>query len=96
MGVPVVTLYGNRHAGRMAACVLTALGMTEFIAHSPDDYVAVASDWANHADRLARLRGELRERMQASPLCDGKSFTRELEKTYRDLWRRWCARPSER
>ena len=96
MGTPVVTLYGNRYAGRMAACALTALGMTGFIAHSPDDYVAIASDWANDRDRLARLRGELRERMQASPLCDGTTFTRELEKTYRDLWRRWCAQASER
>ena len=90
MGAPVVTLYGNRYAGRMAACALTALGLTQFIAQSAEDYVAIAADWASRLDRLARLRDELRGRMQASPLCDGKSFTRALEQTYRDLWRRWC------
>jgi predicted O-linked N-acetylglucosamine transferase (SPINDLY family) len=90
MGAPVVTLYGNRYAGRMAACALTGLGMTQFIAYSADDYVAIAADWASRPDRLSQLRGELRGRMQASPLCDGKSFTRALEQTYRDLWRRWC------
>ena len=42
MGVPVVTLRGNRHAGRMVASVLTTLGMTDWIAETPEQYVALA------------------------------------------------------
>ena len=56
MGVPVVTLYGNRYAGRMAASALTALGLTELIARSPEEYVDVAARWVGDVDRLARLR----------------------------------------
>jgi predicted O-linked N-acetylglucosamine transferase (SPINDLY family) len=92
MGVPVITLYGERYATRMAACALTALGMTEFIADTPERYLETASGWADDVSRLARLRSGLRDRMRASPLCDGQGFTRSLEQTYRELWRRWCAK----
>jgi protein O-GlcNAc transferase len=92
MGVPVVTLYGERYAGRMAASALTAVGLTELIARSPEEYVAIAADWAADVDRLVRLRAGLRERMRTSPLCDGEGFTRSLEDAYRTLWRRWCER----
>jgi protein O-GlcNAc transferase len=91
MGVPVVTLYGKRYASRMAAGALSALGMTEFIADTAEKYLEIAAGWANDVEGLARLRGGLRDRMRASPLCDGRGFTRSLEQTYRELWRRWCA-----
>jgi protein O-GlcNAc transferase len=42
------------------------------------------------AGRSAARRAELRGRMQASPLLDYERFTRELEKLYRRLWRRWA------
>jgi len=28
--------------------------------------------------------------MAASPLTDGKRYTRNLEAAYRTMWRRWC------
>ncbi len=96
MGVPVVTLYGNRYAGRMAASALTALGLTELIARSPEEYVDIAARWVSDVDRLARLRTGLREKMRTSPLCDGAAFTRSLEEAYRTIWRRWCSRQSGR
>jgi predicted O-linked N-acetylglucosamine transferase (SPINDLY family) len=92
MGVPVVTLRGNRYAGRMAADVLTAVGLPELIASTPEQYLCIASELAGQLDRLARLRATLREQMRASPLCDGAGFTRQLEEVYRSLWCRWCAK----
>jgi predicted O-linked N-acetylglucosamine transferase (SPINDLY family) len=94
LGVPVVTLYGNRYAGRMAASTLTAVGLPEWIAQTPDEYVAIATRCASDIDQLGRLRASLRERMRSLPLCDGARFTRDLEETYRTLWRRWCCSPS--
>jgi predicted O-linked N-acetylglucosamine transferase (SPINDLY family) len=91
MGVPVVTLYGNRYAGRMAASALTALDLTELIARSPEEYVDIATRWASDVDRLGRLRTGLREKMRTSPLCGGAAFTHNLEEVYRTLWRRWCS-----
>jgi predicted O-linked N-acetylglucosamine transferase (SPINDLY family) len=37
-----------------------------------------------------QLRAGMRERMKNSPLCDAKSFTRDLEAAYREMWRGWC------
>jgi predicted O-linked N-acetylglucosamine transferase (SPINDLY family) len=91
MGVPVVTLRGARHAGRMVASVLTQVGLTEFIADTPDQYLARAVQLAGDLGRLARLRAGLRGMMRDSPLCDGRGLTRSLEEAYRVMWRRWCA-----
>jgi protein O-GlcNAc transferase len=91
MGVPVVTLRGDRHAGRMTASVLSRLALEDLIAPDPRDYVRVAAGLARDLPRRAVLRGSLRGRMLSSPLCDAPAFTRNLEATYRCLWQRWCA-----
>jgi predicted O-linked N-acetylglucosamine transferase (SPINDLY family) len=90
MGVPVVTLLGDRFAGRMSASVLTSLGLTDLVATNADQYVTIAARLANDRSGLARLRSELRERMRESPLCDAGRFTKGLEESYRWMWRRWC------
>lgn len=92
MGVPMITLYGNRYAGRMVSSVLTQVGLVELIAQSPDEFVEIAARLANDWPRLAQLRRELRARMGQSPLCDAGRFTRELEDAYRTMWQRWCER----
>lgn len=90
MGVPVITLAGERHAGRVGLSLLTQLGLTELIAKTPDEYVRLAVALAGNRERLAALRAGLRERMRRSPLCDAQSFTRDLEAAYREMWHKWC------
>ena len=90
MGVPVVTLRGDRPSGRQTAAFLTVLGLNDLVAESTEEYVTVAESLANNMDRLRGLRGTLRERMATSPLCDGRRFTGNLEGLYREMWRAWC------
>jgi len=90
MGVPVLTLPGDRPASRQTLGFLQSLGLDDLVAASPDDYVAKAAQWAGDADRLAELRRTLRPRMAAAPLCDGPLFTRALEAALREMWRRCC------
>jgi predicted O-linked N-acetylglucosamine transferase (SPINDLY family) len=91
MGVPVVTLEGQAHAGRVGASLLSAIGLADALrARDPDDYVAKAVALARDRARLRRWRAELRARMMASPLMDPAGFARALEAGYRDIWRRWC------
>ena len=94
MGVPVVTLCGNRHAGRVGASLLTQVGLRDLIAGSVEDYVGIAADLAADPARLAELRRTLRPRLEASPLCDGPGFARQVEAAYRTMWRRWCEAPA--
>jgi protein O-GlcNAc transferase len=89
MGVPVVTLSGDRTWGRLSASVLTCLGLTDWVARTADEYIGIAVRAATNLVKLAELRAGLRCRLLAG-LGDGPRFTRALERTYRDLWRRWC------
>jgi predicted O-linked N-acetylglucosamine transferase (SPINDLY family) len=55
-----------------------------------DEYVDIAVRMALDVASLARLRRELRPRMQASALMDAARFARNIEDAYRGVWRRWC------
>ena len=92
MGVPVVTLEGRSAASRMGYGVLATLGLKELAAKTPAEYVAIATGLAADPDRLKTLRASMRERMNASPLKDGRRHTAALEDLYRNMWRNWCNR----
>lgn len=92
MGVPMVTLLGDRAIQRTSASLLTNLGLTDFIATSEDAYVEKAVEWVTtRRDELAALRQALRATLVASPICSG--YTAAVEAVYRDLWRAYCAKP---
>lgn len=90
MGVPVVTLAGDRSESRMGASILSAAGCRDWIADGADEYVAIAGRLAAAPDALHALRAGMRERLRASPLLDGEGFTRGLETAYRRMWQEWC------
>lgn len=91
MGVPVVTLTGERPASRVGASLLSQIGLSRLVAASGDEFVVKAVALAADLPALAALRAELRARMAASPLCDAAGFARRMENAYRDLWRQACA-----
>ncbi len=82
MGVPVVTFWGEEHAGRVAGDLLTVIGHGDLVGQNAADFVRIARDLAGDQERLARLRAGLRAAMQASPLMDYRTFTREVEAAY--------------
>ncbi|MEE8535198.1 MAG: hypothetical protein V3S45_04070, partial [Kiloniellales bacterium] len=90
MGVPVVALGADRFAGRVGESILTTVGLSRLVARGEADYRALAVELASDLDALSKLRGELRGRLLASPLCDGPAFTRGLESAYRNIWHDWC------
>ena len=89
MGVPVVALAGATHAARVSASLLQAAGLPQLVAESEPGYVAIARELARDRERLAALRGSLRERVRSSPLCDAEGAARAIEAAYRALWRRF-------
>jgi predicted O-linked N-acetylglucosamine transferase (SPINDLY family) len=91
MGVPVVALRGTAQRGRLAASVLHQVGLGELVADNKAEYITIAADLAADKAYLARLREDLRARVAASVLCDGRGLAREVEGVYRDIWRHWCA-----
>jgi protein O-GlcNAc transferase len=93
MGVPVVSLVGRTAVGRGGESILTNIGLPELIARSPEEYVSIVANLAGDPQRLAELRRTLRPRMQASPLTDAPRFARDVESTFRWMWRQWCGKP---
>ena len=63
MGVPVVTFRGERHAARVGASLLDAVGLDELVAPSVEAYVALARDLAAQPERLAAISRSLRGRL---------------------------------
>ncbi len=91
MGVPVVTLAGDRFVSRVGATLLAHAGLGEWITHTADEYVERALALGADTEILRRIRLLLRDQVRRSPLGDTKAFVRRLEDAYRSAWRRYCA-----
>lgn len=91
-GVPMVTLIGERIIQRTSASLLTTLGLPQFIAHTPAEYIETAVSWVtDRRDELAQIRAGLRATCVASPIQQG--YLEAVEAAYRAIWREWCATP---
>lgn len=88
MGVPVLSLVGEHHAGRVGASLLSAVGLTDWAANTPEVFTATAQAIAADLTELGRLRSVLRSKLTASPLCDAAGFVRRLEVAMRQVWDR--------
>ena len=77
MGVPVITLRGRRRIGRLAASILHAAGLTQWIARDGQDFVAIAEGLASNWG-LGKIRAELRKNVETSPLADVSGFAKHL------------------
>ena len=93
MGVPVITMVGDRPFSRSGASLLRNADLTELIARTPDEYVRAAVDLATDRVRLATLRAGLRDRLRASPLLDPAGFARAVEDAFDEMWERAVASP---
>ncbi|MCA9139318.1 MAG: tetratricopeptide repeat protein [Planctomycetales bacterium] len=89
MGIPVIGFYGNNRPSRGTAGIVHHLGKPEWIAKSPSDYATLIADLANDLPQLSRLRKTLRETTRRT-IADEQRFVTELEKSYREVWQRWC------
>jgi predicted O-linked N-acetylglucosamine transferase (SPINDLY family) len=91
MGVPVVTLIGDRHASRVGLDLLTRVGLPELATPDAESYVRRAAELVEDLPALSSLRQGLRERMRQSPLCDAARFGRDFDAALRQMWRHYCA-----
>lgn len=91
MGVPVVTLVGETIVARAGLSFASNLDLLDWVAREPAELVRIATRFANDPTHLAALRGELRQRLQNSPLMDAAGFAGHLEAAYRQAWREYCA-----
>jgi len=94
MGVPVVTKLGKTQGSRAAGSIVTAVGLSEFVASDEDDYAAIALHWATNPDKLAALRHNIRSQISNSDAGNPVRYCRHLEALYRRFWVDYCASSS--
>ncbi|HEV2958057.1 MAG TPA: tetratricopeptide repeat protein [Xanthobacteraceae bacterium] len=90
MGVPAVAKLGHSAPSRLSGAILTSIGMGDWVAHSADDYVALAVNFAGMPDVLTKLRRELPATIAAAPSGNGTLYTRAVERGYRTMWENYC------
>lgn len=82
MGVPVVTRAGERQAERIGLSLLSQLGVTDTVASSDDEYVAIACRLATDAAWRCSLSTRILEGIAASGIADFERYTRRLEDAF--------------
>jgi predicted O-linked N-acetylglucosamine transferase (SPINDLY family) len=82
VGLPVVTCLGTAFPGRVAASLLSALGLTELIAWSWPDYEALALRLARDPSALAAIAAKLVDNRLCMPLFDTERYCRHLEAAF--------------
>jgi protein O-GlcNAc transferase len=83
--LPVLTLLGESFAGRVAASILTALGMPELITATSTEFEDRAVALANDRPAHARIRQKLIENQRTAPLFDAARYARHLETAYTQM-----------
>ena len=87
MGVPTVTLSGDRHAARVSESILRAAGHPEWIAPDESGFASIAATLARDRPRLDSLRAGLRAELRASVLLDAAAYAARFRECIRHAWR---------
>ena len=90
-GLPVLTRIGETFAGRVAASLLNAIGLTELITSTPQAYEALAIELATNPGKLANIKHKLATNRLTTPLFDTQTFTRHIEAAYTMMYERYQA-----
>ena len=86
MGIPLVTLVGEQFAARNSYTMLKNVGLTEGIAWTDAEYIEWGVRFGTDANLRSKVSWHLQQSRKTSPLWNGKSFTKEMEKSYQQMW----------
>lgn len=82
MGVPTLTICGDRHASRVGTSIMSNIGLNDFVCDDKKDYVRKAKELAGKKDYLESIRHTLRQKLSESKLCDSQAFAKDIEQLY--------------
>ncbi len=79
-GLPVITAMGETFSGRVAASLLTAVGLPELVTNNLEDYAELALALARDKSKLAALSAKLARQRETAPLFDSMRYTKNFER----------------
>ena len=88
-GLPVLTLIGESFASRVAASLLTTIGLPELIAKTQAEYEAIAIEIASNPDLMRIIKKKLVVQKSISPLFNTKLFAKTIETAYKKIYDRY-------
>ena len=86
MGVPVITLKGNRYIFHFGESINSNLNMMDWIAKDNNDYISKAINFSSNIEKLSDIRKNLRNQALKSPIFDSKIFADNFDKLLWEVW----------
>tara|TARA_B110000438_G_scaffold303531_1_gene365443 strand:+ start:943 stop:2925 length:1983 start_codon:yes stop_codon:yes gene_type:complete len=86
MGVPVLTLKGNRYLFHFGESINFNLGMSEWVADNKEEYISKAIKFSSNLDELSKIRITLKEKALQSPVFNAPRFANNFSDL---LWKMW-------
>ena len=86
MGVPVITLKGNRYLFHFGESINSNLNMNNWIANNHEEYISKSLEFASDIKQLSKIRKTLRQIALKSPVFDAKRFSEHLSDMLWDIW----------
>ena len=86
MGVPVITLRGDRFIAHNGETIAHNAGQAAWIARDEADYIGKAVSFSSDLTALAKLRMGLREQVLGAPLFASERFARHFEGLMVEMW----------
>ncbi|MHC5673606.1 TIGR03032 family protein [Nostoc sp.] len=90
-GLPIITCIGKTFASRVAASLLTAVGLPDLITNNLEQYEQLAIHLAHSPTALPEIKQRLAQNRTTYPLFDTPRFTRNLEQAYFAMWEIYAA-----
>lgn len=92
MGVPVITLVGERHNARFGYSLLMNAGLGELCAFTAEEYVQKAVELASDKERLCKYHQTIRSQLLASPVMQAANYMGEMEQAFTRIHLEWWER----
>jgi len=89
MGVPVITLKGNRYLAHFGESINYNLNMNEWIADDYNDYSLKADVFSSNLNHLSSIRKNLRQKAVRSPVFDAAEFANDFSDMLWEMWRKY-------
>ena len=89
MGVPVITLKGDRYLFHFGESINSNLNMKDWISENYETYVSNAVKFSSDLEYLSKIRMNLRKKALESPVFDADSFAGHFSNALWDMWKKF-------
>lgn len=86
VGIPLVTKAGRQFSARVSASLLAAVGLSELITETEEEYEAMIRSFVINPGELKKIRGQLAASINQEPLFDTRRYARNFENGLRQAY----------